>query len=50
MKICPYCGRMSKDSAMKCEKCKAGFPNEEPKQEIDKPVKVNRMTKRKNKE
>ena len=42
MKICPYCGRMSKDDATRCEKCKAGFPCEKQEQEPEKIVKVKR--------
>ena len=29
MKKCPYCGHENDDTAWKCSKCKAGFPNEE---------------------
>ena len=43
MKICPYCGRMSKDSATRCEKCKAGFSSTEPVKETEKTVKVKRQ-------
>lgn len=37
MKKCMYCGHNNDDSAWRCDKCKAGFPHEEPKNE--KPVK-----------
>ena len=29
MKKCPYCGHENDDTALKCSKCKADFPNEE---------------------
>lgn len=31
MMKCPYCGHENDDTALKCGKCKAGFPKEQVK-------------------
>ncbi len=43
MKKCPYCGHVSSDEAVVCEKCCAGFPAPEPKKE--KPVQPKKAVK-----
>ena len=42
MKKCPYCGYMAEDDAVKCKKCKAGFPLKEQVKEEEKYVKTKR--------
>ena len=32
MKKCPYCGKENPDDSAVCEKCFAGFPQNEPKE------------------
>lgn len=46
MRICPYCGHHNEDDAKVCEKCRAGFPHEEDKNNEE----PKRVSKRKNKE
>lgn len=33
MKKCPYCGHINDDNATRCDRCYAGFPAEEKRQE-----------------
>ena len=48
MKKCPYCGHENDDTAWKCSKCQAGFPNEKAKDNSDNTVKTTK-TRRVNK-
>jgi len=36
MKKCPYCGKENADNSVNCEKCFAGFPEEQPKEKAPK--------------
>ena len=47
MKKCPYCGRENPDDAVVCQKCCAGFPNEEPKEDESSVTKESRSARRK---
>lgn len=46
MKKCPYCGHVNVTESNICERCKAGFPHDEPKK-TDNPDENVRVSKRK---